>query len=78
VKIFWFVPDLESARGLAQSKTWRKLLRSVTRVSVLEYAGPPALFPARSKAHDSPPNFNHARTTDKMEIEDFEFFWDAL
>src|SRR5882724_6529453 len=55
MKIFWFVTDLESARGLAQSKTWRKLLRSVTRVSVLECAGPPALFPTQSKAHDRPP-----------------------
>jgi len=50
LKIFWFVPDLESARGLAQSKTWRKLLRSVTRVSVLECAGPPAAFPGQVKS----------------------------
>ena len=43
----------ESARGLAHSKTWRNLMRSVTRDSVLECAGPPALFGLHS-------NYPHA------------------
>ena len=60
MKILWFVTGLESARGLAQSKTWRKLFRSVTRVSVLECAGAGAL-PGRLKTHDSSPNFNRTK-----------------
>ena len=34
----------QSARGLAQSKTWRIFWCTVRRVSVLECAGPPALL----------------------------------
>ncbi len=30
----------QSGRGLPQSKTWRKLLRSITRVSVLDCGSP--------------------------------------
>jgi hypothetical protein len=51
----------QSARGLAHSKTWRIVQRSMMRVSVLECASPLALFHTGSDKSAENQSYEHAR-----------------